>query len=43
MEHTLGWRTQSEVLILERRQLDLEVGTLRLDAGTTKNREGRIV
>jgi integrase len=43
LEHAFGWRTQSEVLVLERRQLDLEAGTLRLDAGTTKNDEGRIV
>jgi integrase len=28
---------------LERRQLDLDAGTLRLDAGTTKNDEGRVV
>src|SRR2546425_905082 len=28
--YTFGWRMQSEVLILERRQLDLDVGTLRL-------------
>src|SRR5256712_9570174 len=34
---------QSEVLMLERRQLDLDVGTLRLDPGTTKNDEGRLV
>lgn len=41
--YTFGWRTQSEVLVLERRQLDLAAGTLRLDPGTTKNDEGRIV
>jgi integrase len=41
--YTYGWRTQSEVLILERRQLDLEAGTLRLDPGSTKNDEGRVV
>jgi len=40
---TLGWRMQSEVLSLERRQLDLEAGMLRLDPGTTKNGEGRTV
>jgi integrase len=41
--YTFGWRTQSEVLALERRQVDLTAGTLRLDPGTTKNDEGRIV
>ena len=41
--HTFGWRNQSEVLTLERRQVDLDAGTLRLDPGTTKNDEGREV
>ena len=41
--YTFGWRMQSEVLTLERRQLDLDVGTLRLEPGTTKNDEGRLV
>jgi len=40
--HTFGWR-KSEILSLERRQLDLKAGTLRLDAGTTKNGEARTV
>ena len=40
--YTYGWRMQSEVLALERRQLDLEAGTLRLDPGATKNDEGRV-
>lgn len=43
LAYGLGWRMQSEVLTLERRQLDLEAGTLRLEPGTTKNDEGRIV
>jgi integrase len=40
--HTYGWRKR-EVLGLERRQLDLKIGTLRLEPGTTKNAEGRLV
>lgn len=40
--YTYGWR-KSEILGLERRQLDLKAGTLRLDPGTTKNGEGRTV
>jgi integrase len=40
---TYGWRMQSEVLTLERRNLDLDAGTLRLDPGATKNDEGRLV
>jgi integrase len=41
--YAFGWRMQSEVLTLERRQLDLEAGTIRLEPGTTKNDDGRIV
>ncbi len=41
--YTYGWRMQSEVLALARRQLDLEAGTLRLDPGTAKNDNGRLV
>jgi integrase len=41
--HAYGWRMQSEVLTLERRQLDVKAGTLRLEPGTTKNDDGRIV
>src|SRR5215472_2245319 len=40
---TFGWRIQSEVLTLTLSQIDLEAGTLRLDPGTTKNDDGRIV
>jgi integrase len=40
--YTYGWRMQSEVLSLDRRQLDLAAGTLRLDPGTTKNDDGRL-
>jgi integrase len=41
--YTFGWRMQSEVLALETRQLDLAAGTIRLDPGSTKNDEGRVV
>ena len=37
-----GWRVTSEVLPLEWRQVDLPGGVVRLDPGTTKNREGRV-
>jgi integrase len=40
--YTFGWR-RSEVLALHRRTLDLQTGTLRLDPGSTKNGEGRVV
>lgn len=41
--YTYGWRMQSEVLMLNRSQLDLDAGRLRLEPGTTKNGEGREV
>ena len=41
--YTFDWRTQSEVLTLERRRLDVDAETLRLDSGTTKNDDGRLV
>ena len=41
--HTFGWRTRSEVLTLELRQVDLVAGTIRLDPGQTKNQDGRVV
>jgi integrase len=36
-----GWRIASEVLPLEWRQVDFDAEMVRLDPGTTKNREGR--
>jgi integrase len=36
-----GWRIDSEVLPLEWRRVDFKANEIRLDAGTTKNREGR--
>jgi integrase len=38
-----GWRIDSEVLTLTRQQVDLDAGTLRLEPGLTKNRDGRLV
>jgi integrase len=37
-----GWRTPSEILPLEWRQVDMEVGEVRLDPGATKNGDGRV-
>ena len=36
-----GWRIGSEILPLQWRQVDFQAGTVRLDVGTTKNRDGR--
>jgi integrase len=41
--YVTGWRINSEVLPLQWRQVDLRVGEVRLDPGTTKNREGRVL
>jgi integrase len=43
LAHAFGWRMQSEVLQMQLSQVDLAAGTLRLEPGTTKNREGRTV
>ncbi len=43
LAYALGWRMQSEVLTLTREQVNLSACTLRLDPGTTKNTEGRLV
>jgi integrase len=40
--YTFGWR-KSEILGLTWDRVDLAAGTVRLDPGTTKNREGRTV
>ena len=42
LAYWLGWR-RGELMGLEWRQADLERGTVSLDPGTTKNREGRSV
>lgn len=36
-----GWRMKDEVLGLEWRQVDMKAGEVRLEPGTTKNKEGR--
>jgi integrase len=36
-----GWRLKSEVLSLRWSQVDLNAGEVRLEPGTTKNKEGR--
>jgi integrase len=41
--YQIGWRIRSEVLPLTWRQIDLEEGTVRLEVGSTKNKEGRTV
>jgi integrase len=40
--YVTGWRIASEVLPLEWRQVDMQAGEVRLDAGTTKNGDGRV-
>jgi integrase len=40
--HT-GWRFPSEVLSLQWAQVDLAEGTVRLEPGTTKNKDGRLI
>jgi integrase len=37
-----GWRTPSEILPLEWRHVEMQAGEVRLDAGTTKNDDGRV-
>ena len=41
-DYAFGWRL-NEVMALERRQVDLEAGTIRLDPGSTKNDDGRVI
>jgi integrase len=40
--HVTGWRTPSEILPLEWRQIDMKAGEVRLDSGTTMNGDGRV-
>src|SRR5215203_1923842 len=41
MAYLTGWRTRSEILPLEWRQVDFEAGEVCLDAGRTKNGDAR--
>jgi integrase len=41
--YTLGWRVRDEVLTLTWPQVNLKALTLRLEPGTTKNKDGRLV
>ncbi|MFI5364360.1 MAG: tyrosine-type recombinase/integrase [Candidatus Binatia bacterium] len=38
-----GWRCRSEVLPLPWRNVDFEAETIRLDVGSTKNKDGRVI
>jgi integrase len=40
--YATGWRVTSEVLPMEWRQVDFAAGEVRLDAGSTKNGDGRV-
>ena len=40
--YVTGWRTRSELLPLEWRHVDRDAGEIRLDPGTTKNRQARV-
>jgi integrase len=40
--YVTGWRVPSEILTLQWRQVDLKAATVRLEPGTTKNKEGRM-
>ena len=42
MAYVTGWRVHDEILPLEWRQIDFAEGEIRLDAGTTKNKAGRV-
>ena len=38
-----GWRSKAESLRLKWHNVDLDGGTVRLDPGTTKNKDGRVI
>ena len=37
-----GWRTKSEIVTLQWKQVDFHAGEIRLEPGNTKNKEGRV-
>jgi integrase len=43
LAYTYGWRMLDEVLTLEKAQLDLSAGTVRLEPGGSKNDDARVV
>ena len=43
LAYYFGWRITSEVLTLQWPQIDRQVGTVRLEPGTTKNKGGRTI
>src|SRR5215813_1426001 len=43
LAYLVGWRVHKEIFPLTWRQIDLEVGTVRLEVGTTKNKDGRLI
>ena len=42
VSYITGWRTLSEILPLQWCQVDFQAGTVTLDPGTTKNKDGRV-
>ncbi len=40
--YVTGWRITSEIVPIQWRQVDLARGEVRLDPGSTKNRDGRV-
>jgi integrase len=41
--YATGWRIRSEILPLTWSQVDMETGTVRLEVGETKNKDGRLI
>ncbi len=43
LAYQLGWRARSEILPLTWEQIDIQLGAVRLEVGSTKNRDGRLI